>query len=219
MRRGLPSYRQDAEQNLPPQDTIRCVTIPGIRQASRPPRRCADPQHEVPAPFNTVQNGIQSLILSVPYAVFQSEKFVRTGVHELLAGSFSARFSVSYCRCLRWPIPRRIRYRTRVGTLVWLMTRPIPRPGIYLAKYFGTLPWAVLFGIGGFAALCLAGGEYGARHRAVLAGGGDRDGDLFTPLFHLIGAIFRRPVVVGLVYVFFFEAVVGSLPGSLKLLV
>ena len=34
----------------------------------------------------------------------------------------------------------------------------------------------------------------------------------------LIGAIFRRPVVVGLVYVFFFEALVGSLPGSLKLL-
>ena len=29
---------------------------------------------------------------------------------------------------------------------------------------------------------------------------------------------FRRPVVVGLVYVFFFEALVPSLPGSLKLL-
>ena len=40
----------------------------------------------------------------------------------------------------------------------------------------------------------------------------------FAALFHLIGAIFRRPVVVGLVYVFFFEALVGSLPGSLKLL-
>jgi hypothetical protein len=40
----------------------------------------------------------------------------------------------------------------------------------------------------------------------------------FAALFHLIGAIFRRPVVVGLVYVFFFEAVVAALPGSLKLL-
>jgi hypothetical protein len=30
--------------------------------------------------------------------------------------------------------------------------------------------------------------------------------------------VFRRPVVVGLVYVFFFEALVSALPGSLKLL-
>jgi hypothetical protein len=40
----------------------------------------------------------------------------------------------------------------------------------------------------------------------------------FAALFHLVGAVFRRPVVVGLVYVFFFEAVVAALPGSLKLL-
>ena len=40
----------------------------------------------------------------------------------------------------------------------------------------------------------------------------------FSALFHLIGAIFRRPVVVGLVYVFFYEALVAALPGSLKLL-
>ena len=39
-----------------------------------------------------------------------------------------------------------------------------------------------------------------------------------SALFHLIGAVFRRPVVVGLVYVFFFEALVAALPGSLKLL-
>ena len=40
----------------------------------------------------------------------------------------------------------------------------------------------------------------------------------FAALFHLLGATFRRPVVVGLVYVFFFEALVALLPGSLKLL-
>jgi hypothetical protein len=40
----------------------------------------------------------------------------------------------------------------------------------------------------------------------------------FAALFHLLGAIFRRPVVVGLVYVFFYEALVAVLPGSLKLL-
>jgi hypothetical protein len=40
----------------------------------------------------------------------------------------------------------------------------------------------------------------------------------FAALFHLVGAVFRRPVVVGLVYIFFFEALVANLPGSLKLL-
>ena len=35
-------------------------------------------------------------------------------------------------------------------------------------------------------------------------------------LFHLIGAVFRRPAVVGLVYIFFFEMLVANLPGSLK---
>ena len=103
-------------------------------------------------------------------------------------------------------------------SLVWLMTRPIPRPAIYLAKYFGTLPWAVLFGIGGFAALCLAGGEYGRKALALYWPAAVIATVTFSALFHLIGAIFRRPVVVGLVYVFFFEALVGSLPGSLKLL-
>ena len=103
-------------------------------------------------------------------------------------------------------------------SLVWLMTRPIPRSGVYLAKFFGALPWCVLFGLGGFAALCLAGGEFGRKSFALYWPAAALGTVAFSALFHLIGAIFRRPVVVGLVYVFFFEALVGSLPGSLKLL-
>jgi len=38
----------------------------------------------------------------------------------------------------------------------------------------------------------------------------------FASLFLLVGAVFRRPAVVGLVYVFFFESLVANLPGSLK---
>ena len=33
-------------------------------------------------------------------------------------------------------------------------------------------------------------------------------------LFHLMGALVRRPAVVGLVYIFFFETLVANLPGS-----
>ena len=100
-------------------------------------------------------------------------------------------------------------------SLVWLMTRPIPRSAIYLAKLLGTLPWCVLFGLGGFAAMCLAGGDLGRRAFALYWPAAVA-GQSRSPRRSTSSALFRRPVVVGLVYVFFFEALVAALPGSLK---
>ncbi len=101
-------------------------------------------------------------------------------------------------------------------TLIWLVTRPLPREAIYLGKLLGVLPWCIAIAMFAFALLCLAGGEVGVRALrvywpAVLLGAVG-----FSALFHLIGAIFRRPAVVGLVYIFFFETLVANLPGSLK---
>ena len=101
-------------------------------------------------------------------------------------------------------------------TLIWLLTRPLPRWAIYLAKLLGGLPWCLAASGGGFVVLCLAGGPLGLRALvtywpAVVAG---TIGS--AALFHLIGAVFRRPAVVGLVYIFFFEMLVANLPGSLK---
>lgn len=101
-------------------------------------------------------------------------------------------------------------------TLIWLSTRPMPRGAIYLAKFLGVLPWCVAVAVAGFAAICLAGGSLG-RHAfevylpAVVAGTVG-----LSAIFHLMGAVFRRPTVVALVYVFFFESLVANLPGSLK---
>jgi ABC-type transport system involved in multi-copper enzyme maturation permease subunit len=103
-------------------------------------------------------------------------------------------------------------------TLIWILTRPIPRSAIYLAKFVGTLPWCLAFSVGGFVALCLAGGEQGRTALRLYWPAAVAGTVAFAALFHLVGAVFRRPVVVGLVYVFFFEALVASLPGSLKLL-
>ena len=101
-------------------------------------------------------------------------------------------------------------------TLIWLATRPMPREAIYLAKFLGILPWCVAVAVGGFGMLCLAGGELGWRAFAVywpdVAGGAVG----FAALFHLVGALFRRPAVLGLAYIFFFEILVTNLPGSLK---
>jgi ABC-type transport system involved in multi-copper enzyme maturation permease subunit len=215
VRRWLPTYREYAEQQLPHKryDPQRYDTkfIRGIAPLL---------PHEVPSPIHPVRNGIQSLILSIPHAVLQSEKFIKDWgfmnySRWVILGAFLGfvlpLFTLSYATAA-FGTDRESR------SLVWLMTRPIPRSGIYFAKFLGALPWCVLFGLGGFAGLCLAGGEYGRKAFALYWPAAVVATIAFSALFHLIGAIFRRPVVVGLIYVFFFEALVGSLPGSLKLL-
>jgi ABC-2 type transport system permease protein len=210
--RGLPTNRQYAEMELLPNrfDPSRydSKTIPQITP------------NEIPAPFDPVRNNLQTLILSIPYAVWNSEKYVKD------LGFMTFTKWVILATYLVFVLPLfTLSYATAAfGTdresrsLIWLMTRPIPRSGIYLAKFLGALPWCVMFGLGGFVALCLAGGEYGRKALVMFWPAATGATIAFSALFHLIGAIFRRPVVVGLVYVFFFEALVGALPGSLKLL-
>ncbi|MGL6095292.1 MAG: ABC transporter permease [Fimbriiglobus sp.] len=101
-------------------------------------------------------------------------------------------------------------------TLIWLMTRPLPRWAVYLGTLLGVLPWCVLASVGSLLILGLVGGDVG-RHAAATFWPAAAGGAVaFAALFHLIGAVFRRPAVVGLVYVFFFETLVANLPGSLK---
>jgi hypothetical protein len=101
-------------------------------------------------------------------------------------------------------------------SLVWLLSRPLPRPAIYLAKFVALLPWALGLNLGGFALLCLAAGSPGllafrlfwpAIVWATLA---------FCALFHLMGALFRRAVLVAITYVFFLEIILGNMPGYMK---
>ena len=101
-------------------------------------------------------------------------------------------------------------------TLIWLLTRPLPRWSIYLAKFVAILPWSLGMNLGGFAILCLLGGPPGRMALslywpAVLAGT-----LAFCSLFHLMSALFRRAAVLALVYSFFLEWIVGNMPGYMK---
>jgi ABC-type transport system involved in multi-copper enzyme maturation permease subunit len=101
-------------------------------------------------------------------------------------------------------------------SLVWLLTRPLPRWSIYLAKFLGLLPWTLALNLGGFALLCILAGRPGHLAfrlfwPAVLAGT-----LAFSSLFHLMGALFRRAAVVALVYAFFLETILGTMPGYMK---
>jgi ABC-type transport system involved in multi-copper enzyme maturation permease subunit len=102
------------------------------------------------------------------------------------------------------------------NSLTWLLSRPLPRPSIYLAKFVALLPWSLGFNLGGFGLLCLVAGKPGltafqlywpAVLWATLA---------FSALFYFMGAFFRRPAVVAIVYAFFLEVLFGNMPGYLK---
>ncbi|MCI0461879.1 MAG: ABC transporter permease [Gemmataceae bacterium] len=101
-------------------------------------------------------------------------------------------------------------------SLLWLLTRPLSRPAIYLGKFVALLPWSLGLNLGGFGLLCLLAGQPGylafrlywpAVLWATLA---------FVALFHLMGACFRRAAVVALVYSFFLETLLGNMPGLMK---
>jgi ABC-type transport system involved in multi-copper enzyme maturation permease subunit len=103
-------------------------------------------------------------------------------------------------------------------SLIWLMSRPLPRSGIYLAKFLAVLPWCLAMNLGGYLFICLCGGATGRQALplywpAILAGS-----LAFAAVFHLIAALFSRPTIVGLLYAFFFETILSELPvpGTVK---
>jgi hypothetical protein len=78
------------------------------------------------------------------------------------------------------------------------------------------LPWSIGLNLGGFSLLCLLAGRPGhlalrlywpAILISTLA---------FCSLFQLLSAIFRRAAVIGLVYAFFLETILGTMPGYMK---
>jgi ABC-type transport system involved in multi-copper enzyme maturation permease subunit len=167
---------------------------------------------------NPVARGVRDAVYFAPLAVLQSPKFLddwavinysRWVMFGLYLGFILPLFTLSYATGAMG-LERESR------SMIWLLTRPIPRWAVYLAKYLGVLPWCLLFNGGGFVALCLAGGEPGRRALGLYWPAVAAGTLAFAALFHLVGAVFRRPAVVGLVYIFFFESLVVLLPGSLK---
>ena len=101
-------------------------------------------------------------------------------------------------------------------TLVFLLTRPIPRWQILFAKVLASLPLAAGFVMGSFTLYCLLAGSAGAfalktYWLAILA-----MTTAYLGLFHLFAVAFRHPTMLALVYALFMELFVANLPGSIK---
>ena len=102
------------------------------------------------------------------------------------------------------------------NNLLWVLTRPIPRWAIFLAKYIALLPWCLLLNLGGFALICLVGGQHGRQALALYWPAVFWSTLAFSALFHLIGACLRRAAIIALLYAFFLETIMGNMPGHFK---
>lgn len=102
------------------------------------------------------------------------------------------------------------------NSMGWLLTRPLPRPAIYLAKFVAVLPWSIGLNVGGFAILCFAGGQPGLLAFRLFWPAVVWASLAFVSLFFLMGATFRRPAVLAILYAFFLETVLGNMPGDMK---
>jgi ABC-2 type transport system permease protein len=101
-------------------------------------------------------------------------------------------------------------------SLIWLLTRPLPRSAIYLGKFVATLPWCLALNLGGFALICLAAGPPGLTALRLFWPAVLWSSLTFAAVFYFMGAFFRRPAIVAVVYSFFLEVIMGNMPGAWK---
>ncbi len=102
------------------------------------------------------------------------------------------------------------------GNLIWLLSRPLSRPAIFLGKFLAAMPWTMLLNLGGFGLLCWAAGRPGALAWELYWPAVFWGTLAFSALFHLLGVWVRRPAVIAILYCFFLETLAGNLPGYAK---
>ena len=109
-------------------------------------------------------------------------------------------------------------------TITYLFTRPIPRPAILLGRWLAVaLPIAAMLvasaelvvrllentGTEQGATVWMPEGMHGSLLLTVLMGG-----LVYSALFASAGALFKRPMLIGLGYTFVYEGFLGNLPGA-----
>ncbi len=104
-------------------------------------------------------------------------------------------------------------------TLVHLLSRSLPRSGIYIAKILAVAPLALGYSLGGLLFLSWLSGieKPGVWETFVAVGPSVFWLTLaYLALFQFFAAAFRHSTVIAVLYVFFIEVLVGRMPGILK---
>jgi ABC-type transport system involved in multi-copper enzyme maturation permease subunit len=106
-------------------------------------------------------------------------------------------------------------------TITYLFTRPLERAAILLGRWLAALvPLLAALALSVVAMLSILGrvggdqdwltADFTRRMLAVVLAGGA----VYSALFAAAGALFKRPVLLGLGYTFVYELILGNLPGS-----
>lgn len=107
-------------------------------------------------------------------------------------------------------------------TITYLFTRPLERAAILLGRWLAALvPLLGALALSAVSVLAIL-GHVGLREGVSEPEGFERDlvltillgGAVYSAIFAAAGALFRRPVLLGLGYTFVYELLLGSLPGS-----
>lgn len=102
------------------------------------------------------------------------------------------------------------------GTLVYLLSTPLPRPLIYTAKFAAALLLALLWSLGGLWVLGAAAGPAGREAVSVAWPAALLATLAYVALFQWFGALFRRATIMALAYALFLEVFLGNMPGIIK---
>ncbi|MBI2826450.1 MAG: ABC transporter permease subunit [Planctomycetia bacterium] len=101
-------------------------------------------------------------------------------------------------------------------TLLFLLVRPVPRPLVFFAKFFATLPLALGLVMGAFWLYCQLAGEIGALAYSLYLPAIFYMTIAYVSLFHFFAVSFRHSTIIALIYALFIEIVLGNLPGIVK---
>jgi ABC-type transport system involved in multi-copper enzyme maturation permease subunit len=98
-------------------------------------------------------------------------------------------------------------------TLVFLLTRPVPRWLILLAKLCAALPLVMGLTMGSFWVFCRLGGAFGQAALECYRPAVFYMTLAYVGLFHLFAVAFRHSTIVALIYALFIEPLVSNMPG------
>jgi ABC-type transport system involved in multi-copper enzyme maturation permease subunit len=105
----------------------------------------------------------------------------------------------------------------RQATMVYHLVRPVSRATLFLARYLaGVVPAAVFGALLFLSTMYFSGVAVGAAAWTGSAATALAGAVVLGAVYYVLGAVFRRGLVVGLVYTFAIEVLLGNLPGTIQ---
>jgi ABC-2 type transport system permease protein len=101
-------------------------------------------------------------------------------------------------------------------TLLFLLMRPVPRWLVALTKFAASLPPALGLTAGGFWLYCRLAGPAGSLAYQLFLPTVIQMTVAYLALFYLFAVVSRHSTIVALIYAFFIELLLGSMPGIVK---